>query len=187
METGAGHSAVNARDNGDEQRRTYLRKELERTIQTAVTNTMKAAWQARVWSGLHLFLGGGAAILAVVSGYASLASTDGRIPSAIFALAAAAFAAANAFLNCEARREWEQQRKSAWRGIEVDARLILGREAYQSSDRFHRALRLLGQRQKAIFAGDYTRALGVSSFQTLNAVSQAPMQRTDASDEEPAD
>ena len=186
MKTGASQSAANARDNGDEQRRTYLREEVERTIQTAVSNTMKAAWQARLWSGLHLFLGGGAAILAVVSGYASLASTDGRIP-AIFALAAAAFAAANTFLNCEARREWEQQRKSAWRGIEVDARLILGREAYQSSDRFHRALRLLGQRQKAIFAGDYTRALGVSSFQTLDAVSHAPMQRTDASDEEPAD
>jgi hypothetical protein len=105
--------------------------------------------------------------LAVVAGYAGLASDEGRVPSAILALAAAAFAAANTFLNCEARRGWNQQRKSAWRGIELDARLILGCEAYQSNDLFYHALRQIAQQQKAAYAGDITRALGVASFRSL--------------------
>jgi hypothetical protein len=61
--------------------------------------------KAIVWSRVSLVIGLPAAILAAVAGVTALASTAGRIPAGILAIASAGLGSAAAFLDSQGRQE----------------------------------------------------------------------------------
>jgi hypothetical protein len=126
----------------------HLRKEVERLIAEAAAGARRAARRSRMWNGVFLTLGFPAAVLAGVSGATGLASVDARIPAAFLALTSAAVAAGGAFLRSDERQMTNLRRRYAWQELEMEARLVLAREAHMGTEELHAALRrLLDQRR----------------------------------------
>ncbi|MGW4686462.1 hypothetical protein ACWEPM_16385 [Streptomyces sp. NPDC004244] len=118
----------------------HLTTEVEKIAAEARTGAQRAQRRSKLWNATHLVLGFPAAVLAVFSGAAGLASADARVPAAVLALLAAGFSAGAAFLRAEARQMANLRRRYAWQEVEVRANLALAREAYLGEDDLYAAL-----------------------------------------------
>lgn len=77
------------------------------------------------WGRAYYMLGLPAAVLATIAGAAGLASTAGRIPVAIVALAAAGLATAATFLNSNENKLHSGKLSAAWQELADDVRLAV--------------------------------------------------------------
>jgi hypothetical protein len=77
------------------------------------------------WGSAYYLLGLPAAVFATIAGAAGLASTAGRIPAAIVALAAAGLATAATFLNSNDNKQQNGKLSAAWQELADDVRLAV--------------------------------------------------------------
>jgi hypothetical protein len=94
-----------------------LRAELTGLIADAHATAKRVGRWAFFWQNADVGLGLAAAVLAAVAGATGLASTAGRIPAAILALAAAASTAAAKFLRSNERYEIDWTKARAWQAL----------------------------------------------------------------------
>jgi hypothetical protein len=100
-----------------------------------------------------------------VSGATGLYSPGTRVPAAVLALLAASFSAGMAFLRADARQGANLRQKYAWQEVEVQARLVLAREAYMTAEDLYSALSRLLELRRAVPSS----AIILSSSQDIGA------------------
>lgn len=114
------------------------------------------------WGRAYYMLGLPAAVLATIAGAAGLASTAGRIPVAIVALAAAGLATAATFLNSNENKQHNSKLSAAWQELADDVRLVViqygqaaGRQNNLINDDFLiRQVIRFNKRKSALLRGD---------------------------------
>src|SRR4051812_40087733 len=94
--------------------RESVRQTLEEIAGRGHDNGRAVFRSGRLWERLHYSLGGLAVVLAAVSAGTGLASTAGRVPAAILALASGAVTALATFLKSEKRSQEKYAESSAW-------------------------------------------------------------------------
>lgn len=127
-----------------------LRQRFDALIDEAQREAQAFGWYARFWNIVDLLTGAPAAVLAAVSGVTGLATTAGRLPAAVLALAAAAFAAGAAFLRSRSRYERSHRHRRAWRALEWDAQVARAYHSDSSADALYAVLEQLGERRRRI-------------------------------------
>jgi hypothetical protein len=139
----------------DEQRAELL-SGLDDFVDDAKRQTDKFQFYVHFWNIVDALTGLPAAVLAALSGVTGLASTTGRIPAAVLALAAAAFAATATFMRGRERYERNHRRLRGWQALQWDGRLA--KACYTSADpeKLHRVLHQLVARRRAMMNDDYT-------------------------------
>ncbi|MFD7206187.1 hypothetical protein [Streptomyces sp. NPDC059893] len=135
---------------GDSAQLRHLRGEVEAIITEAKRGARRAHRRSKLWNATFLALGFPAAVLAGLSGATGLASPDSRIPAALLALSSAGVSAGAAFLRSSERELTNLRRRYAWQELEVQARLVLAREAYMSEEHLYSALSQLLQKRRAV-------------------------------------
>lgn len=135
--------------------RADLRGNIRDLVAYATTEAGAARKAARWWSLIHLWLGLPTAVVAAVAGITGLASTTGRVPAAILALAAACLSAASTFLGADGKATNSLRQAAAWTTLAADGRLVDAFEGNRAvSADLRNQLSLLLQRQDAILSGD---------------------------------
>lgn len=112
--------------------------------------------RAERWGRLHVILGLPAAVLSAVAAATGFASTAGRIPAAIIALGAGAFAAAATFLDARARQHWHDRLAGEWFALASDANLKLNVDIHNRNwltQESRRELQDLLKRQEQLLRG----------------------------------
>lgn len=107
---------------GEEERRSAIRDELQRLEESAMYSAQNQFEQAKQWRGVNLLLGVPASVLAALSGATALASTAGRLWAGILALAAAALGAVLTTVNASHRTNRAASAANAYLEIQTAAR-----------------------------------------------------------------
>jgi hypothetical protein len=128
----------------------HMTAEVEKVLEEARIGARRAKRRGKLWNATYLLLGLPAAVLAGVSGAAGLASPNARVAAAVLALLSAGFTAGSGFLRAEGRQQANLLRRYAWQEVEVRARLVLAREAYQGEEELYAALCGLLELRKAV-------------------------------------
>jgi hypothetical protein len=123
---------------------------LDGLITEAGRRERTAGWLARVWQSSGLTLGYATAVLAGLAGVTGLATTTGRVPAAIVALAAAGLTTGNQFLHTDDHYEKNLRRRNAWEALRLDAQLDRARAAEQTDDELREVIDALLRRRLAI-------------------------------------
>jgi hypothetical protein len=105
--------------------RETVRQTLEEIARRGHDNGRAVFRSGRTWEWLHYSLGGLAVVLAAVSAGTGLASTAGRVPAAILALASGAVTALATFLKSETRSQEKYAESSAWFKVQDSAKNLL--------------------------------------------------------------
>jgi hypothetical protein len=132
-----------------------LRSELAALTSDAFERSGKCQFWALLWQVTDLVVGLTTAILAAVAGATGLASTAGRIPAAIMALAAAALAAATRFLRSSERYERNWRRRVAWQHLGYEARFASAADGYPGAQNLYDSIQDLLKRRVAIMEMDH--------------------------------
>lgn len=126
-------------------------KELSRMEESAKFSAQAQFEQAKYWRAVNLILGVPAAALAATAGATALASTTGRVPAGIIALAAAGLSAITTTLNAAQRTEQGQAAGNLYLALQSDARIARETDLpCQSFDEARAALAELRVRQDEI-------------------------------------
>jgi hypothetical protein len=132
-------------------------------------NTRRASER---WGSAYYLLVLPAAVLATIAGAAGLASTAGRIPIAIVALAAAGLATAATFLNNNEHKQRNGKLSAAWQELADDVRLTVINYGRGKDTAAFKANRLLNdiiyfnKRKSALLRGDLSGSPSLSSEDT---------------------
>jgi hypothetical protein len=105
--------------------RESVRQTLAKIARRGHENGLKVHRSARRWERLHYVLGGLAVVLAAVSAGTGLASTAGRVPAAVLALASGAVTALATFFGSEKRSQTKYAESAAWFKLEDAAQNML--------------------------------------------------------------
>ena len=138
-----------------EEQLSRLRSELGELASDAFKRTAHYQRWTIIWQVAESILGVSTAILAAVAGATGLASTAGRIPAAIMALAAAALSAATRFLGSGERAERNWRRTNAWELLGHEARLASAADGYPGTRNLYDTIRELIERRAAIMEMDH--------------------------------
>ena len=104
------------------ERRTQIRRELERVEESAKHSASNQFALAQQWGAINLVLGIPASVLAGVAGVTSLAVTTGRIWAGVIALAAAGFGAILTIMNASRKATQATSAANAYLEIQTAAR-----------------------------------------------------------------
>jgi hypothetical protein len=98
---------------------------LESIIAESAVHAYELRRSGHWWARTYYLLGAPAALLAAVAGATGLASTTGRVPAAIIALAAAGLTAMATFLDSAQNQRQDRALSAAWTSLADDARLAI--------------------------------------------------------------
>jgi hypothetical protein len=102
--------------------RSELSDELQRIEESAMWSAQGQFEQAKLWRSLNLMLGIPASALAAVSGVTALASTAGRVPAGVVAIAAAAIGTVLTTINAGQKAAKATAAANAYLEIQTAAR-----------------------------------------------------------------